>query len=133
MAVPLQISYRDVSQSDALDTLVANEAAKLERYFGRILGCRVLIEHAHEHQRSGAPFQVRITLNIPGEDVFINQEPDIHDSVGADDEARSRVQKRASVDAAYKDPALAVRSAFRKARRQLQDRIRLKREASFRY
>lgn len=33
MAVPLQVSYRDITQSDALDQLIADEAAKLERYF----------------------------------------------------------------------------------------------------
>lgn len=116
MAVPLQISYHGLEQSDALDALVTDEAAKLERYFERILGCRVRIEHSHEHQRSGAPFQARITLNLPGEDVFINQEHDVDDVLKP-----------------FKDPALAVRHAFKKARRQLQDRIRVKREPSFRY
>lgn len=116
MAVPLQISYRDVSQSDALDALITAEADKLERYFGSILGCRVLVEHAHEHQRSGAPFQARITVNLPGEDVFVNGPADV-----------DGVLKR------FKDPALAIRDAFKRARRQLQDRIRVKREPSFRY
>ncbi|HET9096942.1 MAG TPA: HPF/RaiA family ribosome-associated protein [Candidatus Baltobacteraceae bacterium] len=116
MAVPLQISYRDVTQSDALDQLIAAEAAKLERYFGRVLGCRVLVEHAHEHQRSGAPFQARITVNLPGEDVFVNGSADVDD-----------------VLARFKDPALAVRDAFKKARRQMQDRIRVKREPASRW
>lgn len=133
MAVPLQIAYRGVDQSDALDALIADEAGKLERYFDRILGCRVLVEHAHARQREGAPFQARITINLPGEDVFINQGPDVHDSVAADDDTPARVQKRTNVDAAFKDPAVAIRQAFKKARRQLQDRIRLKREPSFRY
>lgn len=116
MAVPLKVSYRDVAQSDALDQLIADEAAKLERYFGRILGCRVLVEHAHEHQRSGAPFQARITVNLPGEDVFVHGSADVDD-----------------VLAPFKDPALAVRDAFKRARRQLQDRIRVNRESSTRY
>ncbi len=116
MAIPLQISYRDVQQSDALDALIADEAEKLERYFGNILGCKVLVEHAHEHQRSGAPFQARVTLSLPGEDVFVNPPADVDDVLKP-----------------FKDPALAVRHAFKKARRQMQDRIRLKREPSFRY
>lgn len=114
MTFPLQISYRDVEQSDAIDRLVTTEAEKLERYFTGITGCRVLIEH--EHQRSGAPFQARITLNLPGEDVYVNPAADV-DGV---------LEK-------FKDPALAVRHAFKRARRQLQDRIRVKREAQFHY
>lgn len=133
MAVPLQIAYREIDRSDALDALIGSEAAKLERYFTNILGCRVLVERAHAHQREGAPYQARITLNLPGEDVFINQGPDVHHSIESDDETGARIQKRTNVDAAYKDPALAIRAAFRKARRQMQDRVRLMREPSFRY
>lgn len=135
MAVTPQISYRDVQQSDALDGLIRDEAAKLERYFSRILSCRVLIEHMHRRHRSGAPFQARIVLSLPGEDIFINQEPDVHSSVAAEDENENpqRVQKWTNVDAAFKDPALAIRSAFKKARRRLQDYVRLKAEPSFRY
>lgn len=114
MAVALQISYRGVDQSDALDALVADEALKLERYFGRILACRVLIER--EHRRSAAPFFARLTLNLPGEDVFINHAGDVDDAL-----------------AAFKDPVVAIRQAFKRARRQLQDRVRLRGEPQFRY
>jgi ribosome-associated translation inhibitor RaiA len=132
MAVPLQISYREIDRSEGLDRLVAHEAAKLEGYFEGILSCRVVIEHDHHRQRSGAPYQARVTLSLPGEDVFINQTVDVHERPPADDESdvHQTVQKRANVDAAFKDPVLAIRSAFKKARRVLEDRARRMREAS---
>ncbi len=106
--IPLQISYRDVTPSDALDQLITQEVSKLERYFSRIVNCRVLIEH--RVHRMGAPFHARIDLSLPGHDIFINQ-------AGTE---------RSDVDSAYRDPVLAVRSAFKKAKRQLQDYARLK-------
>lgn len=106
--IPLQISYRDVPQSDALDKLIAHEAAKLERYFARIVNCRVLIER--RVHRTGAPFHARIDLSLPRHEIFINQAGN----------------ERADVDPSYRDPVLAVRSAFKKAKRQLQDYARLK-------
>lgn len=124
MAIPLQISYRDVAQSDSLERLIAQEASKLERYFPRIINCRVLVEHSHRRHRMGAPYHLRIVLSVPGHELVINQSGDVHESLGGDDEQPVRVQKRADIDAAYKDPLVAVRSAFKKAKRQLQDYAR---------
>jgi ribosome-associated translation inhibitor RaiA len=100
VAIPLQISYRDVTQSGALDTLIAHEVAKLERYFPRIVNCRVLIEHPHRRHRTGAPYHLRIVLSVPGHEIVINQAGDVHES-------------------------LELRAAFKKAKRQLQDYARL--------
>lgn len=133
MTFPLQITYRDVTQSDAIDSLVSKEAEKLGRYFDRILSCRVTIEHAHRRQRLGAPFLARIVVGVPGQDICVNQAGDVHDSIGPDDEMPARIQKRVQVDGAYKDPALAVRTAFRRARRKLQDYVRLLGEPASRY
>jgi ribosome-associated translation inhibitor RaiA len=97
VAIPLQISYRDVAQSDVLEAIIAQETAKLERYFPRVVHCRVLIEHTRGRRPIGAPYRVRIVLTVPGHEFVINQ--------SADD--------------------VAVRTAFRKAKRQLQEHARL--------
>ena len=120
MAYPLQISYRDVSPSEALEELVREEATKLEHFYNRIVGCHVIIEHAH--RRGGAPFQVRIVLSVPGEDILVNKLPDIKSTLVGNEQ--ERIHKSADVDAVYKDAALAVRSAFKKATRQLLDYVR---------
>lgn len=105
MPIPMQISYRDMQHSEALDQLIARELDRLERFYQRISGARIVVEHAH--RRAGAPFHARIILNVPGEDIFINRED-------------------AQAEAAFKDPVAAIRSAFRKARRQLQEYVRVR-------
>lgn len=133
MAHPLKLTYHGVTPSDALDALVARESEKLSRYFDGIISCRVTIEHAHRHQRLGIPFQVRIVLEVPGQEICVNQAGDVHDSIETDDEKPARVRKRVQVDSAFKDPVLAVRAAFRRARRKLQDYVRLLGEPASRY
>ena len=105
MAIPVQISYRDMQHSEALDQLIARELGKLEHFYSRISGARVVVEHAH--RRAGAPFHARIVLNVPGEDIFVNRED-------------------AQAEAVFKDPVAAIRSAFRKAKRQLQEYVRVR-------
>ncbi|MGZ3499128.1 MAG: cold shock domain-containing protein [Vulcanimicrobiaceae bacterium] len=122
MPFPVQVSYRGIQPSDALEGLVRNEAAKLEQFFGGILACRVVIEHTYRRHREGAPFHARIELSVPGEDISVSQMADVRANIlGSED---LHVRKRAEVDAPYKDPAFAIRSAFKKARRQLQDYVR---------
>jgi ribosome-associated translation inhibitor RaiA len=106
MAVPVQVAYRDLEPSDALNALVQSEASKLERYFDGIISCRVVIEQAHRRHHSVAPFYARIVLSVPGEEIYVNQSAE---SSAPNDESR--------------DPASAVRSAFRKARRSMQDYV----------
>lgn len=105
MELPVQITYRGLEPSEALSELIHKEAAKLDKFFDRIIACRVLVEREQPHLRSGALFHVRIDLTVPGAELAI-------------DTAR---RKRADVDTAHKDPALAVRDAFRRARRRTQD------------
>lgn len=94
MPFPVQISYRDVPHSQRLEELIHEEAARLENFYKRIVNGRVLIERVHH----GAPYHARIELSVPGEELYIN---------GSEDHAT------------WSDPQLAVRDAFKKAKRQL--------------
>ncbi|HEY9086021.1 MAG TPA: HPF/RaiA family ribosome-associated protein [Candidatus Tyrphobacter sp.] len=121
----VQTTFRNVEPSEALEALVEEEAHKLERFFERIVSCRVLIEHAH--RRRGAEFGVHIDIGVPGDELVINHTPDLHRDFKEDpgDEV-PRISKSADVDAAHKDARLAIRDAFRKASRRLQDYARHK-------
>jgi ribosome-associated translation inhibitor RaiA len=103
--LPIQITYREIDPSDALSKLIRVEAAKLDRFFDRIVSCRVLVEREPRHLRAGAPYHVRIDIGVPGEELVIKAAP----------------TPRAVV---YKDPALAIRDAFRRARRRVHDHAR---------
>lgn len=98
MPFPVQISYRDVPHSQQLEELIRAEAARLESIFKRIVNGRVLIERVHHR----APFHARIELSVPGEELYVNGS-ETHDTWG--------------------DPQLAVREAFKKAKRQLLDYV----------
>ncbi|MFZ5468091.1 MAG: HPF/RaiA family ribosome-associated protein [Myxococcota bacterium] len=107
MQIPLEISYRDIEPSAAMDVAVRAKAAWLERFFPRIVGCHVTIErpgqHHHRHGK-GAHFRVRIELAVPGGLLVVGRDP-----------ARAKT---------HEDAYLAIHEAFRAMRRQLQDHVR---------
>lgn len=116
-----QISYRDVPPSQSLDRLIQDEAAKLARFFDGIISCRVLVERAHRRHGTGSPFHVRIEVGVPGEQLVVSHTADTRPVPSADDEERARVSKALEHEPQHKDPALAVRDAFHKAERRMQD------------
>jgi Sigma 54 modulation protein / S30EA ribosomal protein len=120
MELQVQTTFRGIERSEALDRLVRSEARKLERFFERIVSCRVLIERAHQHHQRGSPFHVRIELGVPGTEIVVNNLPGLQVPPETDDGPLER-RKSAEVDAPLKDAQLAVREAFRKAGRQLQE------------
>jgi hypothetical protein len=124
MKVPVQITYRKIRRTEALDAVIREEAAKLERFFERIVSCRVLIEQAHRHRRAGVPFHVRIELGVPGEELVISNEPTLRATLLGSEAARAEKSFELNVD--HKTADRAVRDAFRKAARRLQDYARRK-------
>ena len=107
MLIPPQITYRGMEESKALSAVIRSKVQKLERFYGHISACRVLVEQPHLHQRSGGHFHVRIDLTVPGDELVVDREPSL----------RSR----------HEDAYVAVTDAFRAARRELQDYVRRRR------
>ncbi len=122
MTLPVQVTYRNVAHSEKLEALVNKEAAKLKRFFDRIVSCRVAIERAHV--RHGAPYHVRIDLTVPGDELAISHEPSVRPNLLAQEEAS--LGKSAEVDGDRKDAEQTVREAFRKATRRLREYARKK-------
>ena len=104
MPTPTQVTFRDMPVSDAVEARCWKEAKKLERYFDRIVGCHVTIAESHRRHRRGNLFEVRINLFVPGRELVVNREPTEH-----------------HVD---EDIEVAIRDAFDRMRRQLQDHVR---------
>lgn len=107
MALPPQLTLRGMGPSPALERAVARKLAWLERYFPRIMGCRVTLEAPHRHRRKGRLYRVRIDLTVPGGELVVARNPSLH--------------------AAHADVLVAIRDAFDAARRELMDYARLKR------
>lgn len=104
MPVPLQISFRNMDPSPAVEAVVFEKAAKLDRYSNRIVSCEVTVEAPHRHQHKGKLYKVRIDIGMPGKDVHVNQE-------GPQNQA-------------HEDVYVAVRDAFDAAIRQVEDHAR---------
>jgi cold shock CspA family protein len=65
MKVPLEITYRDIDKSDAIDSLVHEKVAKLEQVCNYISSCHIAIEKIHDRPKSGSPYRVRIDMTVP--------------------------------------------------------------------
>lgn len=76
MQVPLEVTYRDVPHTEAIEALVQEKVAKLERFCDHINSCHIAIEKVHDHPRSGSPYRVRIDLKVPpGHELVADQNP----------------------------------------------------------
>ncbi len=119
MQIPLQISYRNMESSPAVDACIREEVDKLSEFYDRIIGCRVMVEIPHQHHQHGKRFHVRVDLTVPGGEIVVKHEPSLHTSAAqAEFERHTKGHETAG---AHKDAYVALHDAFKTARRQLQD------------
>ncbi len=102
MKIPLQVTFRDMSPSEAVETRIREKAEKLERFYDRIISCRVVVETPQRHKHNGKLHRVNIDLSVPGTELVANH---------AEDE----------------DVYVAVRDAFDAITRQLEEYARKQR------
>jgi cold shock CspA family protein len=75
MQIPLEITYRGVEKTEAIEELIRRKARKLERICNHITSARVAVESSQKHQRSGSPYRVRIYLSVPpGHELVVKRE-----------------------------------------------------------
>lgn len=103
MHTSLQITFRNLDRSFAVEQKIRERAAKLERHFGNIMSCRVAVELLHKQHRQGNHFQVRIDLTVPGGELVSSREPDDRH--------------------AYTDVYVAIRDAFDAMDRMLEEYV----------
>lgn len=89
MDIPLQLTFRDVPHSTALEQRITRSALKLSAIDAGITTCRITVERRHRHQRHGRQYNVRIDLHLPDHDIVVNHEHDedldiaLHDAFDA--------------------------------------------------
>ncbi|MGD1898737.1 MAG: HPF/RaiA family ribosome-associated protein [Phormidesmis sp.] len=77
MRVPPEISYRGINKTDALETLIAEKIARLEKFYSEISSCHLAIEKVHDHPNSGSPYRVRIDITVPEDrEIVVDKSPD---------------------------------------------------------
>lgn len=107
MQIPLQITFKNLDHSDAIEAELREKAVYLERFASDIMSCRVVVEAPHKHHHKGNIYHVSIDITLPGEEIVANRRPDEHQ--------------------AHEDVFVAIRDAFDNARRQLEDYVRKQR------
>jgi ribosome-associated translation inhibitor RaiA len=107
MMLPLQITFRHMDPSPALESRIRQLASKLEKFSAQIVRCHVIVEPPAHHPHQGFLYDFRIDITVPGEEIAIRH---AHPA-----------------DHAHEDPYVALRDAFRAARRMLEDYERKRR------
>ncbi|KPK16012.1 MAG: 30S ribosomal protein S30 [Myxococcales bacterium SG8_38] len=108
MQQPLQITFKEMEPSAAIETWVRENATKLEKFYEPIVHCHVVVEAPHRHSHRGRLYDVRIDITVPGGEIVVSHQ--------------------GPKDQAHEDVYVALRDAFRAARRQLQDVARKQRK-----
>ncbi|MBT4710726.1 MAG: ribosome-associated translation inhibitor RaiA [Alphaproteobacteria bacterium] len=99
MQVPVQITFRDIPSSEAIEARIHEEAEKLEKIHDNITSCRVVIESPHHSHKKGNLYHTAIYLSVPGGDI--------------------EVTKDNRKDRTHEDAYISIRDSFREAARQL--------------
>lgn len=102
MSSILEITVRDIPHSDALENQIRQKAEKLEKFYPHIISCRVVVGMPHKHKHQGREFNVRLDITVPGSELVVNHDVD-------------------------EDVYVALRDAFKAAKRQLEDYARRQR------
>lgn len=100
MEKPLQITFRNMKPSGAIKRDIEEKAAALEAVSSHLISCHVVMEVPHQHKRHGQHYRCRIEMEVPRHKLVAGRSPDQRD--------------------AHEDASIAIRDAFRAARRELQ-------------
>jgi len=74
MERPLEIVFHNMPSSPAIERLIREKVQKLEKFYPRIIGCRVAVEEPHRQHRTGNVPEVHVELHVPGQTLVIRHE-----------------------------------------------------------
>lgn len=107
MKLPVQISFRGMEPSPALERRIREKVAKLERFHDRLMSCSVVVEARARRQHKGKHYRIGIDLRAPGFEIVVG--------------------RSGASNPAHEDIYVALRDSFSALGRQLEDRARLAR------
>jgi cold shock CspA family protein len=103
MERPLEIVFHNMKPSSAIEGLIREKVAKLEKFYPRIVGCRVSVQAPHKQHKTGNVPEVHVEIQVPGQTLVVSRD-------------RRAEEKHASPSARS-----SVRDAFDAATLKLQD------------
>jgi cold shock CspA family protein/ribosome-associated translation inhibitor RaiA len=121
MTLAPQITVRNIEPAVNLEPVVLKEIAVLERFFKRVMSCRVLIEKVGKRKLGGL-YNVRIDLGVPNEELVVEHLPNLHRSLR--ERGASKTTKQSEIRRPNREVHRAIHQAFQEMRRRLQDYVR---------
>jgi hypothetical protein len=101
VSLPLQITFRRMDPSPALASRIRMLVSRLEKLHAHITHCHVIVAPPPRHRRHGALYDFHIDIGLP--------------------ERVIAVRRARAGEPTHEDPFVALRDAFRAARRKLED------------
>jgi ribosome-associated translation inhibitor RaiA len=102
MTTPLEITFKGLDKSAAVEAKITEKVAKLEKVFDRMTHCRVVVAAPNKHAHKGKSYEIKIDVGIP-------------------DHAPLILTHESAVGHAQEDLMIALRDAFDAAKRRLDD------------
>jgi ribosome-associated translation inhibitor RaiA len=103
----LQITFRGLPPSEAIEERVRERAEKLDSLCDRITSCHVLVEAPHAHHHKGKLYEIHLNILVPRHEIVVS--------------------RASNANHAHEDAYVAIRDAFDAATRQLEDYVRRQR------
>ena len=103
MQLPLEIEFRNLDRSEAIEADIRHQAEKLEKVIDRITSCHVVFDSPGHNHRKGNLYHVKIVLGVPRKQLVVDRTP--------------------TADHSHEDPHVAVRDSFLAMRRMLDEYV----------
>ena len=65
MDAPVEIHFHGIEKSEAIEARVREKVSKLEKHFGRMTRCRVVLEVPHRSPAKAKVYQIKIEIGVP--------------------------------------------------------------------
>ena len=97
-----EIHFHGIEKSEAIEERVREKVSKLEKHFGRMTRCRVVLEAPHRSPQKPKVFQIKVEISLPRRQPIVV----CHEREGSH---------------AHEELPLAIRDAFEAALRKVDD------------
>lgn len=74
MKPAVDVLYRDLESSPALNEVISKKLEKLNRYSDQIMYSRVVLDTPHNHKHKGKQFRASIEIDIKGHPIAVTQD-----------------------------------------------------------
>lgn len=75
MQIPAEITWHNMDPIPHVAERIDGRVKRLEKRFGRITRCHVVVEASHQRHRQGNQYEVRLDLTAPGGELTVSRKP----------------------------------------------------------